>query len=408
MKNAASRVLIACVVVASQTARAAEEILFEVEVDVGFAGPIKLKDGRLFAVHRHLEGCHSSDGGRTWESAGPLADSTKTPLRKRQKRLLRPHTFIRLQSGALAITYWQGVSSKVAPLAKQACHFVKSVDEGVSWSEPVQVTWPGTPAYPTWMIQTATGRLVLANEYWYPHKSSDSGVGICTAFYSDDEGKTWAESGDSLILRRENAAIFDSIQVPCIAETAAGRLLMFARNEVGRIAYSYSKDGGERWTPAALTDLVSSNSEIWLTRIPATGDLLCVWNQADTGEIGTGFYRARLTSATSKDSGKTWENFRTVATSPGMKELSRIADPKPPAYLKSAGAVPPKDLVAKEGFFMNTFPRVRFIDETAYLVYNHRVYKYPERGTRWKREYNKRRLRAFKIKWFYEPDAGLK
>ena len=382
--------------------RAAVETGFEVEVGVGFTGPIKLADGRLLAVQRKLEGYHSTDGGRTWNSSGPLRDEEGMPLRRRQKQLLRPFTLIRLQSGAIAITYWRGVSADVAPMAEQATYIIKSVDEGETWSDPVEVTWPRTPAYAQWMIQTAQGRLVLANEYWYTHTDSDSGVGICAAHYSDDEGKTWAESADSLILRRSNGALLDSLQVPCIAETADGRLLMFMRNEVGRIAASYSEDGGVHWTSATLTDLVSSNSEIWLTRIPTTGDLLCVWNQADAGEVGTGFYRARLTAAISKDSGKTWGHFRTVATSPGMKQVSRIVDPPPPGYCKSVGAVPAKELTAKEGYFMNTFPRLKFIDDTAYLVYNHRLYRYPEGESRWKREYNVRRLRAFPIAWFYE------
>ena len=385
---------------------AVEQILFEVEVGLDFVGPIPLGDGRLFAVQRNLEGFHSTDEGRTWVSAGGLADLAGTPISTLQSGLLRPQSLIRLQSGAIAITYWRGVSVPEAPMAKQACYFIKSVNEGANWSTPVLITWPGTPAYPTWMVQAASGRLVLANEYWYSHQASDTGLGVCTAFYSDDEGASWAESGDSLILRQASGALFDTLAVPCIAETGDGRLLMVTRNEVGRIARSYSSDGGVRWTAAALTALVSSNSEIWLTRVPTTGDLLCVWNQTDAGEVATGFYRGRLSSAISQDSGQTWGNFRTVASSPGMKTVSRILDPPPPAFVKSSGAVPPKELTADEGFYMNTFPRVKFVGETAYLVYNHRVYVYPEGSDNWVRTYNSRRLRACSIQWYYEADPS--
>ena len=366
----------------------------EIEVGLDFVGPVKLKDGQFFALTRGQAAMYSSDGGRTWPDTATPVDQEGRPLRG------RPFSLIRLQSGALAVTYWRRRSAQEPGLGAESMYFTKSMDEGTTWSTPVRVNWPGSPAYAQWLIQTKTGRLVLANEYWYEHKGSDTGLGICTAYYSDDEGKTWAESADSIILRK-GRALFDSLQVPCISETADGRLLMFMRNEVGRIAQSYSEDGGQHWTAASLNDLVSSNSEIWLSQIPGTGDLLCVWNQASTQEVKTGYYRARLTSAISKDSGATWEHFRTLAMSPGQKRITRIANPSPPAHLSSPGAVPPKELTAPEGFHMNTFPRVKFIGDKAYLVYNHRVYKYPEGSTRWKREYNSRRLRVIPIAWFY-------
>ena len=375
---------------------------FEVEVGLDFAGPVKLKDGQFFAITRSLKAMYSSDGGRTWKDTGPIVDREGRPFRG---NTMRPQSLIRLQSGALAVNYWERARADAPGLVVNRSYFAKSLDEGKTWSKRVQVAWLGSPAYSTWMIQTKTTRLVMANEYAYDHKDLDRAVCICTSFYSDDEGQTWQESDDSLILRHPDSRIFDDLSVPCITQTADGRLLMFMRNEVGRIAQSYSKSDGQEWTAASLTDLVSSNSEIWLTQIPTTGDLLCVWNQASTEEIKTGYYRARLTSAISKDNGKSWENFRTVAMSPGQKEIARIANPKPPAYLRSPGAVPPKELTAPEGFHMNTFPRVKFIDGMAYLVYNHRVYKYPEGATRWKREYSERRLRAFPISWFYDKKS---
>ena len=375
---------------------------FEVEVGLDFVGPIKLKDGRFLGLTRGVKAMYSADGGRTWTDGGILLDTEGQKIRG---KTLRPWSLIRLKSGALAAGYWQRRRADAKGVGQQDYYFVKSVDEGKTWSKPVHVNWPGTPAWPVWMIQTKTGRLVLPNEYWYDHQAADIGIGICTAYYSDDEGKSWQESPDSLFVWEKDGDMVAGTEVPCAAETADGRILMFMRTKVGRIARSYSKDDGEHWSEASLTDLVSSNSELWLTQIPTTGDLLCVWNQASTEEVKTGYYRARLTSAISKDSGKTWENFRTVAMSPGQKKITRIAKPRPPANLKSQGAVPPRELTAPEGFHMNTFPRVKFIGDTAYLVYNHRIYKYPEGATRWKREYNSRRLRAFPISWFYDKQS---
>ncbi len=384
----------------------AGDVLFEVEVGIhDFVGPIKLKDGRFLCLTRGVKAMYSADGGRTWTDGGILLDTEGQKI----GNSLRPWSLIRLKSGALAAGYWQRRRADAGGVAGtwgvQDYYLIKSVDEGKSWSNPVHVNWPRTPAWPQWLIQTKTGRLVLANEYWYDHLAADIGIGICTAYYSDDEGESWHESPDSLFVWEKDGAMVAGAEVPCAAETADGRILMFMRTKVGRIAQSYSKDDGEHWSKASLTDLVSSNAELYLTRIPTTGDLLCVWNQASTVEIRTGFRRARLTSAISKDSGKTWENFRTVAMSPGQRKIARVTNPKPPEYMKEPGAVPPKQYTAPEGFHMNTFPRVKFIDGMAYLVYNHRVYKYPEGATKWKREYSERRLRAFPISWFYDKKS---
>lgn len=371
-------------------------IHFEVEVPEDFTGPIKLKDGRLFAVHRGLVATCSPDGGRTWEEAGPIVDSQRRPFKG---NTLRPFGIIRFQSGAIGISYWERVRRQNR-LGCQCGYFTKSLDEGTTWSDPVQTTRPNTPSYPTYLIQSPTGRLLLSNEYWYD-QAGDRGMGVCTMLYSDDEGQNWNESSESLFVWEVDGALLHGVEVPCVSPTADGRLLMFMRTKVQRIAQSHSDDDGQHWRPVALNDLISSNSEVWLTQIPTTGDLLCVWNQADSEEIRTGFYRGRLTSAISEDSGQSWSHFRTVATSPGMKRVDRIPPSQPPGYLKTGGAVPSKELTAPEGFWMNRFPRVKFIGETAYLVYNHRVYTYPESSPKWNRIYDERRLRVLPIDWFY-------
>lgn len=87
-----------------------------------------------------------------------------------------------------------------------------------------------------------------------------------------------------------------------------------------------------------------------------------------------------------------------------MDKKSRITDPKPPEFLRSSSAVPSKQLVSPEGFWMNKNPRVMFVDGRAYISYENRVYIYPDGCEKWERVYNKRRLRVLPIKWFYETD----
>ena len=147
-----------------------------------------------------------------------------------------------------------------------------------------------------------------------------------------------------------------------------------------------------------LTRLLSSNSEIFLQRLPVTGELLCVWNQASKREIETGYYRARLTSAISRDNGTTWKNFRTVAMSPGQTRVTRIPAGDPVGYLKTPRAIPGESEMLGEEFHMNRAPRVRVIGESAYLVYTHRRYRYV--GGELKRTVNEMRLRVFPVSWF--------
>ena len=311
--------------------------LFEVEVSRGFSGLIELKDGRLFAVDQPLNGWISSDEGHTWEKTGPLLDSRGERIPRGSGYLV---SMVRLASGAIGV---KGELRQPGTTREQYmlnAFFIKSTDEGKTWSDPVPITYPGVPSNTTWMIRTQAGRLVLPNEYWFAQPGEERGIGICHAFYSDDEGESWNQSLDYMMVWEKDGLGQGACEVPSVVETADGRLLMFMRTWYQRMAQSYSTDGGKSWSPVELNDLVSSNAELFLTKIPTTGDLLCIWNQASTHEIKKGFYRARLTSAISKDNGKTWEHFRTIAQSPGQSKARRITQTAPAGFLQTPTAVP--------------------------------------------------------------------
>lgn len=275
------------------------EHLFEVDIPAGFVGPIQLVDGKLHAVDGELNAHHSTDGGRSWSSSGLLFGSGGYL----PSGGIMPQSMIRLASGAIAVNYWQQFPEPVGMREFQTC-IRKTEDEGRTWSDPVQITFPNLPAYPTYLLQTRSGRLILPNEYaykqdsrQYPHNS----MKLCTTYYSDDEGDSSAESVDSVFVgEQDRGARAAFVEAPCIAETADGRLLlMFMRTEMQRIAQSYSCDGGVHWQQGEFNDLVSSRSEIWLDRMPASGNLLCVWNQVSAEETRSGFYRSRLSAAVS-------------------------------------------------------------------------------------------------------------
>ncbi len=379
------------------TSAAAVETGFDVEVPYGFVGPLSLQDARLFAIDRlTMTRLFSTDGGRTWKDTGPLVDSSGRPvLGSGQQRGHLP-SLIRLASGAIALKY--DIRSS-ADDSRLDCWIVRSTDEAATWSEPVLITRSQSRSNATWLTQTKGGRLVLPTEYWF-QQADDRGIGICTALYSDDEGRSWSESKDTLWVWENGGARQGACEVPTVVETADGRLLMFMRTWYQRIAQSYSKDGGQTWSPAKLNDLVSSNSEIFLAQIPKTGHLLCIWNQADAREIKAGYYRARLTAAVSKDSGASWGSFRTIIQSPGQMQVGRISPAGAHEFLRTPIPVPTQEGMLAEEFHMNRAPRICFIGQHAFVRYTHRRYKYVD-GKR-ERTVNQTRLRAIPTDWFYE------
>jgi len=372
--------------------------LFEVELPSGFIGPIRLKDGRLLGFDVAMNHLHSGDDGRTWHPSPPPVDAVDKAL---AGELFQPMSLIRLASGAIAVNYWQRLRN---PIGTRVCRtlFRKTEDEGVTWSAPVQVTWPETPAFPTYMVQLRSGRLIMPNEYAFgqdtQHRRHNS-MKLCSAFYSDDEGVSWAESADSIFVREENrAAQVSFVEAPCVTETADGRLLMVMRTEMQRIAQSYSSDGGVHWQQGVFNDMLSSRSEIWIDHLPGTGDLLCVWNQVSAQETRTGFYRSRLTSAVSKDCGASWSHFRTIVQTDGMDEVERIRASEPPAFVSSSGVSPENGPYPATGHRTVRHPRLKFIDDMAYLRFDDRRYDGPSTRA----SYYGAKLRVLPISWFYD------
>lgn len=104
----------------------------------------------------------------------------------------------------------------------------------------------------------------------------------------------------------------DKFGEPAAAELNDGRVLLYGRTRMGRIYQSTSGDRGETWSVPRPTQVNSSDSPASLMRIPSTGDLLLIVNQATPEEIQLGMARHRLSTAISKDDGKTWAHFQNL------------------------------------------------------------------------------------------------
>ncbi len=343
-------------------------------------GLVELKDGSLLMN----DGRISTDGGLTWGEGRSFGEG------------ISGSGLLRLQSGALALTQSVGYGKGMMWV---------SADEAQTWEPCSPVKTPGGPDYAMAdvMIQLNSGRLLypwdcdyvgehpemmykdmLAWGTWKGQRYDVEGHGHTPEYfatgisYSDDQGKTWHldrrfGGGCPLVLMgwfdfEGNPNGMCGI-TPCgessVAETNDGRVLMFGRSTVGRIVHSYSNDDGKSWSAVLPTELAASNSPPRLRRIPKTGDLLCVWNQVSGEEIRRGYRRGRLSAAISKDSGATWENFKTIEVSEGLEDGPRVY-PDPESRMVRArqdvGELP-------DGWAYFHYCNVCFAGDKVYIMY---------------------------------------
>jgi len=295
----------------------------------------------------------STDGGQTWGEEHSLNCAGLSSV----------SGLTRLPSGAMVMTYSGDKGFCVAV----------SEDEGLTWSEgqPIKrfgstrsdsliVLSSGRLLYPSRNCFSNSGhpslqykdvstygswrgaRVQLAGHYHYPE------IDIAQVSYSDDLGKSWAQSDylygwfdrDGVPNGQGGVTACDE---PQAVECEDGRVLFMARSTVGRLVYSYSSDGGETWTAVRPTDLASCYSPCRVVRIPDTGDLLLVWNQVNSAEIRRGYRRGRLSAAISTDSGASWQNFKTIEVSAGLEDVDRVIpaeEIKPVVGMRWVGRIP--------------------------------------------------------------------
>ncbi len=188
----------------------------------------------------------------------------------------------------------------------------KSTDDGLTWSEPVNIS--DTTRKPHWRwyatgpgvgIQLKSGRMVIPCDH-SDHSDPKAHPYRSHVIYSDDHGATWKLGG----------VIADKVNECQVAELADGSLLMNMRCYQGknRRAISISKDGGLTWTPPTLDEgLIEPVCQASLLRYTLAGpqdkNRLLFSNPASTS-------RVNMTVRLSYDEGKTWPVARTINPGP--------------------------------------------------------------------------------------------
>lgn len=255
-----------------------------------------------FAAAR-IVAVESADGGRSWGTPRVLQENVgqKNVMSVTLRRLSHPARY----DASLGCFY----------LVKNSFNDLQvylriSTDEAKSFGQPILVT--NAPGYHVLnndrVTVTTSGRILV------PVATTED-VGkvnhfVCSCVYSDDGGQTWKRSQNTVDYAQRGA------MEPEVVELNDGRLLLHFRTQLGHIAVSESRDLGQTWSTARSWEVRAPEAPSTVRRIPATGDLLLVWNDTFSAGSGHGGKRTPLTAAVSADEGKTWTHRRNLETSP--------------------------------------------------------------------------------------------
>lgn len=276
---------------------------------------ITLKDGRILFIYSrytgtstsdhapaYLAGRYSSDGGKTWTTDDQVIVEREGDMN------VMSVTLLRLKNGKIAMFYLKKNSeSDCLPLVRI------SDDEARTWSGPVPCITDKKGYFVlnnNRVIQLKNGRLLMAVAL---HKTLDGkwqNKATLYSYYSDDNGASWKPGGE---VPNTTGII---TQEPGVTELKDGRIMMYIRASGGKQQLSYSSDKGETWSHIEASNISSPLSPATIARIPGSGDLLLVWNNNDGSIPAIKDKRTPLTTAISKDEGKTWQHIKNIETDP--------------------------------------------------------------------------------------------
>lgn len=183
-----------------------------------------------------------------------------------------------------------------------------STDQCQTFSHPIPVT--SSPGYHVMnnnrVHRLSTGRLVCPVSTTADVQKENHFRCVC--WYSDDQGKSWKQGRELVDLPKRGA------MEPELVELKDGRLLMAMRNQLGKISVAYSNDQGDTWSEPKQWNVQAPEAPFTIRRVPATGDLLLIWNNNYQPGEGHGGKRTPLTAAISSDEGETWTHQRNLET----------------------------------------------------------------------------------------------
>ena len=275
---------------------------------------IRLQDGRLLFVYTHFTGsAHddaeaflaarvSEDGGRTWSA------EDMELVREPDGRNVMSVSLLRLGNGRIGLFY----------LRKNSCTdwcvlMRTSSDEGRTWTDASPCSHgPGLYVINNdRAVRLQSGRIVLPVAYRTPEEGRGHPEELIACLLSDNDGVSWRRSRHG----RRVPGVWT--QEPGVIELRDGRLWMLCRTQVGCQYACVSGDGGDTWSELTPSEIISPLSPACVKRIPATGDLLLVWNHVAGPWPGwDALQRSPLNAAVSRDEGETWQDVKVLEQDP--------------------------------------------------------------------------------------------
>ncbi|QDT01919.1 Carbohydrate acetyl esterase/feruloyl esterase precursor [Rubripirellula lacrimiformis] len=281
---------------------------------------VRLADGQILFVYSRFEsgvGDHSSatlvsrvsdDGGATW------TDDDVTVVENEGGMNVMSVSLLRLADNRIALFYLRKNSlTDCRPVVRF------SSDEAKTWSEPTEMIPEEQMGYYVLnndrVIQLTSGRLVApVSLHRTPGQENTDWLGQVGCYFSDDAGSSWQRS-TSLLSGTNADGVRVAAQEPGVVERRDGSLLMWIRSDQGTQYQSHSFDQGLTWSAMEPFALASPLSPASIERVPATGDLMAVWNDHEFLSTAS---RARtpLSLAVSSDDGATWSPSIPIAADP--------------------------------------------------------------------------------------------
>ncbi len=270
-------------------------------------------------IEIHLR--RSTDGGKTWEPGKHIAhhgarlegNPHKKEGGEREQTVNNPVAIVDRETGAIEFLYCINYAR---------CYSMRSTDDGLTWSAPVDITatfepfrakvdWKVIATGPGHGIQIKSGRLVVP--VWLAYgKEGDHGPSAAGTIFSDDHGKTW-QAGELCL---PNEGDFSNPNETMITELSDGRVMLLSRSvsKANRKIITTSPDGAHHWTtpvfheqlwePVCMASIVAHPSKPG-TLIFSNPHTLKLEKDGKEVPAGRG-KRENLSIKLSRDDGKTW------------------------------------------------------------------------------------------------------
>ena len=270
----------------------------------------------------------STDGGRTWDAPRHIAH--KGPRIEGNPHKPTDGAHEQTVNNPVAIVDKDGTIHFLYCINYARCFYMKSADDGLTFSTPVEITaafeafrprcpWNVLATGPGHGIQIKSGRLVVPIWLAYGTHPGAHAPSMAGTIYSDDHGTTWKAGAISA----PNEGELKNPNESTVVELSDGRVMMNSRSvsRASRRLITTSPDGATGWsTPYFENALWEPICMAGLVGLPQKPGTLLFSNPHSlefdpaTGQPlpGARGKRRNVSIKLSRDDGKTWPVNRTL------------------------------------------------------------------------------------------------